>query len=146
MPRTKHYQWITPQLNDANNVPLDLTSLATQIDSTLKEIEGELPGSSPTISATLRSGLSGSITLRKLSPVMAEVRISISGSIPAGDSELGTLPAELRPVGSSSPRIAARVSGPVGTAVVYVDASGLIGVTTTATHGALQSRGLFPIV
>ena len=42
MPTTPTYNLRTPELSNANNVPLDLASLATQVDTAIKSVEQKL--------------------------------------------------------------------------------------------------------
>lgn len=70
MATTANYSWTTPALSGANNPPADLTSLASQIDATVKSLDALLTTAWTTYTPTWTDGTSnlsvgsGSITGR----------------------------------------------------------------------------------
>lgn len=127
MPTTPTFGWRTPAPTDPDDVPTDLASLASQIETTL------LAGDSGWIALTLKSGFSHG-------PARAEARVldgvlylrgraaCSAGNLPAGGTDFATLPA-----GITLP----------GTEAAFV---GLGPTAAAPMRGAIQTNGTLSIV
>lgn len=98
----------------------------------------------PWVACALGSGFTGSASVRKLSPTVAEFRAALSGSFVDGNTGgLCTLPAGFVPVGGE-PRIGAYLAG-AHPGMCYLGTSGIVGVNqrSGATRATLDARGTY---
>ena len=93
---------------------------------------------------TLGSGFTGTASVRKLTPTLAEFRASLSGSFADGNTgSLCTLPAGFVPIGGE-PRVGAYLAG-AHPGMCYLGTSGIVGVNqrSGATRATLDARGTY---
>ncbi len=82
MPTTPKYGWVTPVFTDPNDVPTDLLSLATQIDSKLTELLSKLPAQQQsglaTINLTAAAGGTVAVTFPVPFPASANLACQVT--------------------------------------------------------------------
>lgn len=97
----------------------------------------------PWIDCTPGSGVTGSAQVRKLSPTVGEISVSLTGTFVDGDTGgVATIPAALRPSGGAV-RVVAQAGG--FPALIIFGSTGSVGANhrTGATRTTLYARGTY---